>query len=196
MVATITLSNILVQFPVKFQFGLVNFASLLTWGAFTYPLAFLVSDLTNRRFGPAIARLVASAGFVVAIALSVYFSTPRIAIASGLAFLTGQLLDIELFSRLRNRAWFVPPLVASFFGSALDTLIFFSLAFAPAFAGLDVWLGVADASHVLATPPLEIGPSIPAWVLLAAGDFTVKLTCAAIFLAPYRVLMGPTIART
>lgn len=195
MVATVTLSNVLVQFPVELQYGVVNFAGFLTWGAFTYPLAFLVSDLTNRHFGSAIARLVATAGFAVAIVLSIHLSTPRIALASGLAFLMGQFVDIALFSQLRNWVWFVPPFVASLFGSALDTLVFFSLAFAPAFAGLDAWLGVADVSQALATPPFEIGPSIPAWSLLAAGDFIVKFVCAVVFLVPYRLLMGPPLPR-
>ena len=105
MGAVVLASNILVQHPVAFG-GLQNY---LTWGAFSYPFAFLVTDLSNRRFGPARARRVVYAGFVVAVALSAWLATPRIAIASGTAFLAAQLLDIAIFSRLRDRAWWLPP---------------------------------------------------------------------------------------
>ena len=110
MVVVVTASNILVQYPVQFDLGPIHLGDILTWGAFTYPFAFLVSDLTNRHDGPARARMVVLVGFLVGLALSFWLSTPRIAIASGSAFLIGQLLDIAVFQRLRNRYWLVPPL--------------------------------------------------------------------------------------
>src|SRR5690606_1727631 len=109
MVAVVAASNILVQFPVRAQFGPLDLADLLTWGAFTYPVAFLVTDLTNRHFGPRRARLVVVAGFAVAVILSIWLATPRIAIASGSAFLVAQLLDISIFHRLRDAAWWKAP---------------------------------------------------------------------------------------
>src|SRR6185369_12601017 len=130
MVVVVTASNILVQFPVQADFGPTHLADLLTWGAFTYPFAFLVSDLTNRFDGAARARIVVVIGFAVALCLSALLATPRIAIASATAFLVGQLLDIAVFSRRRNRFWLVPPLSASLLGSRIDTAIFFSIAFA------------------------------------------------------------------
>src|SRR5690606_20772348 len=133
MVAVVAASNFLVQFPFR-HFGL---GEILTWGAFTYPVAFLVTDLTNRRFGVAIARRVVFAGFVFAVVLSIWLATPRIAIASGSAFLLAQLLDITVFDRLRRKAWWRPPLFSTIVSSALDTGVFFSIAFASAFAVLD-----------------------------------------------------------
>ena len=190
MVVVVTASNILVQYPVQFDLGPLHLADILTWGAFTYPFAFLVSDLTNRHDGPNRARFVVLAGFLVGLALSFWLSTPRIAIASGSAFLIGQLLDIAVFQRLRNRYWLIPPLSASLFGSLLDTLIFFSIAFAPAFAVVDGSFGMEDGSLGFAAPWLGIGPDVPLWLSLASGDFAVKFLAALLLLAPYRVLMG------
>ena len=137
MAAVVLLSNILVQYPVQATVGGINLADLLTWGAFTYPVAFLVTDLTNRRFGVARARMVVAIGFLLAVLLSIWLATPRIAIASGTAFLVAQLLDVSIFDRMRRSAWWQAPLVSSLIGSAVDTLIFFSLAFAPVFGALD-----------------------------------------------------------
>ena len=190
MVVVVTASNILVQYPVQFDLGPLHLADILTWGAFTYPFAFLVSDLTNRHDGPNRARFVVLAGFLVGLALSFWLSTPRIAIASGSAFLIGQLLDIAVFQRLRNRYWLIPPLSASLFGSLLDTLIFFSIAFAPAFAVVDGSFGMEDGSLGFAAPWLGIGTDVPLWLSLASGDFAVKFLAALLLLAPYRVLMG------
>ena len=178
------------QFPVDADFGPIHLGDLLTWGAFTYPFAFLVSDLTNRYDGPRRARLVVVAGFVVALGLSAYLATPRIAIASGTAFLVGQMLDISVFSRLRNRVWFLPPLAASLFGSLVDTLVFFTLAFAPALAIIDLAFGMHDGSLGMGAPWLALGPEVPLWTSLASGDFLVKFLAALLLLAPYRLLMG------
>ena len=199
MVVVVTASNILVQYPVQFDLGPIHLADILTWGAFTYPFAFLVSDLTNRHDGPRQARYVVLVGFLVGLALSFWLSTPRIAIASGSAFLIGQLLDIAVFQRLRNRYWLIPPLSASLFGSLLDTLIFFTIAFAPALGFIDGVFGMADGSLGFTAPWLGIGGDVPLWVSLASGDFTVKFLAALLLLVPYRVLMGrimPMQART
>ena len=188
MVAIVAASNFLVQFPVQVQLGPINLADLLTWGAFTYPVAFLVTDLTNRHFGPAGARLVVVCGFAVAVILSVWLATPRIAIASGTAFLAAQLLDISIFNRLRQGKWWHAPLFSSLVSSALDTAIFFSLAMAPAFVALDTLFGREDGSLAFRAPFLGIGGEVELWVSLAAGDFLVKLALAAICLAPYGAL--------
>ena len=188
MVAVVAASNFLVQFPVEVQLGPVNLADLLTWGAFSYPIAFLVTDLTNRHFGPRLARLVVVSGFAVAVVLSVWLATPRIAIASGTAFLVAQLLDVSIFDRLRRGAWWHAPLFSSLVSSALDTLLFFSLAFAAAFAFLDTAFGRADGSLAFPAPFLGIGPEVELWVSLAAGDFLVKLLLAVLLLAPYGAL--------
>lgn len=191
MVVVVTASNILVQFPVQFELGPLHLGDLLTWGAFTYPFAFLVTDLTNRYEGANRARMVVVVGFVVALGLSVYLSTPRIAMASATAFLVGQLLDISVFSRLRaSRNWIVPPLTGSLIGSALDTLIFFSIAFSPALGLIDGFFGMADGSLGFAAPWLGLGPEVPLWTSLATGDFLVKFLAALLLLAPYRALMG------
>ena len=205
MVVVVTASNILVLYPVQANLGPINLADLLTWGAFTYPFAFLVTDLTNRYDGATRARQVVVVGFVVAVALSFYLSfnplpwnaggaaatTARIATASVTAFLVGQLLDISVFSRLRaSRNWFLPPLAASLLGSLLDTAIFFSIAFAPIFAGVDAFFGREDGSLGFAAPFLSIGPEVPLWFSLATGDFLVKFLAALLLLAPYRMLMG------
>lgn len=190
MVVVVTASNILVQYPVAFDLGPVHLGDLLTWGAFTYPFAFLVTDLTNRYDGPNRARFVVVIGFVVALGLSFYLSTPRIAIASASAFLVGQLLDIAIFSRLRNRFWLVPPLTGSLLGSLIDTLIFFTIAFAPVLGFIDGWFGMEDGSLGFGAPWLGIGPEVPLWTSLATGDFLVKFLAALLLLAPYRALMG------
>ena len=191
MVVVVTASNILVQFPVDAQLGPLNLKDLLTWGAFTYPFAFLVTDLTNRYDGANRARLVVVVGFVVALGLSAYLATPRIALASATAFLVGQLLDISVFSRLRaSRNWVLPPLAGSLFGSLIDTLVFFSIAFAPVFGVLDLVTGHEDGSLGFAAPWLGLGPDVPLWTSLATGDFAVKFLAALLLLAPYRALMG------
>jgi uncharacterized PurR-regulated membrane protein YhhQ (DUF165 family) len=190
MIAVVTASNILVQFPVAADIGPLHLGDILTWGAFTYPFAFLVSDLTNRADGPRRARLVVFIGFVAGLGLSAWLATPRIAIASGTAFLVGQLLDIAVFSRLRNRYWLLPPLSASLVGSLLDTALFFSLAFAPAFAGLDALFGRPDGSLGMAAPWLGLGGDVPLWLSLARGDFAVKFVAALLLLVPYRLLMN------
>ena len=159
MVAVVAAANVLVQFPLE-AFGAGEW---LTWGAFTYPLSFLVTDLTNRRYGAGPARRVVYVGFALGVALSVALATPRIALASGAAFLAGQLLDIRVFDRLRRQAWWRAPLVSSLLASALDTALFFSLAFA-------------------FTP-------VP-WPTLALGDFAVKLAMALLLLAPFRAAIA------
>lgn len=191
MVVVVTASNILVQYPVQADLGPIHLGDLLTWGAFTYPFAFLVTDLTNRHDGPNRARMVVVVGFVVALVLSVFLATPRIAIASASAFLIGQLLDISVFSRLRaSRAWFLPPLAASLFGSLLDTAIFFTIAFAPALGFIDGLFGMKDGSLGFGAPWLGVGSEVPLWFSLATGDFLVKFLAALLLLAPYRMLMG------
>jgi uncharacterized PurR-regulated membrane protein YhhQ (DUF165 family) len=190
MIAVVTASNILVQFPVEADLGPIHLGDILTWGAFTYPFAFLVSDLTNRYDGPGRARAVVLVGFAVALCLSAYLSTPRIAIASATAFLVGQLLDIAVFSRLRNRFWLLPPLSASLLGSLIDTVIFFSIAFAPAFGAIDIWFGMADGSLGMGAPWLGVGAEVPRWLSLASGDFSVKFLAALLLLMPYRLLMN------
>lgn len=190
MVAVVAASNFLVQFPVAAVIGPLDLAEILTWGAFTYPVAFLVTDLTNRHFGPQKARLVVLAGFAVAVVFSVWLASPRIAIASGTAFLLAQLLDVAIFDRLRHGVWWQAPFISSLFGSVLDTLVFFSLAFAPVFAGLDTGLGREDASLGFGVPLLSLGPEVPLWMSLAAGDFLVKMAVAMVLLAPYKALRG------
>jgi uncharacterized PurR-regulated membrane protein YhhQ (DUF165 family) len=191
MVVVVTASNILVQYPVDAQFGPFNLKDLLTWGAFTYPFAFLVTDLTNRHDGPMRARLVVVVGFMVALGLSFWLATPRIAIASATAFLVGQLLDISVFARLRqSRNWILPPLAGSLFGSLLDTLIFFGIAFSPVFGFVDGLFGMTDGSLGFGAPWLGVGAEVPLWTSLATGDFLVKFLAALLLLAPYRALMG------
>lgn len=191
MVVVVAASNVLVQFPVAARLGSLKLADFLTWGAFSYPLAFLVTDLTNRRLGAGVARRVVVAGFVVGVLVSAYLASPRVATASCTAFLVGQMLDIAVFSRLRRGIWWRGPLLASLIGSALDTLIFFSLAFAPLFAGLDLWFGRPDGSLAFPAQLLGVGALVPLWISLAAGDFSVKFLAAGVLLAPYRLLMGP-----
>lgn len=190
MAAVVSASNVLVQYPVAATLGPVNLGDILTWGAFSYPVAFLVTDLTNRRFGPQGARLVVLVGFVIAVALSIWLASPRIAIASGTAFLVAQLLDIAIFDRLRAGHWWQAPLFSSLVSSALDTLIFFGLAFSSPFALLDTSLGLVDGSLAFPAPFLGIGADVPLWISLAAGDFLVKLLLTGVLLAPYKGLLG------
>ena len=172
MTLVVVASNILVQYP----FTPFNLGDYLTWGAFTYPVAFLVTDLTNRRYGPRVARQLVIAGFAVAVVLSIWLATPRIALASGTAFLVGQLLDITVFNRLRRQTWWRAPLVGSVIGSALDTALFFSLAFA----------GDPDMSG----PVTLFGADVMLWQSLAVFDFAVKMLVALVALLPYGALMS------
>ena len=188
MAGVVIASNILVQYPVNGRLGDLNLADILTWGAFTYPLAFLVNDLTNRKFGPVAARVVVFAGFGLAVLLSVWLATPRIAIASGSAFLVAHLLDVSVFNRLRRAAWWRAPILSSLVGSLVDTLLFFSLAFSAMFSGL----GPNDAFAVEAAPlfGLFAGLDAPRWVSWAIGDLVVKLLVAALALLPYRFALS------
>lgn len=187
MAFVVALSNYLVQFPVDVAIGSYQLADLLTWGAFTYPVAFLVNDLTNRYFGAAMARMVVFAGFIVAVIISIYLATPRIAIASGSAFLVAQLLDTVIFDRMRASAWWKAPLISSLLGSVIDTVLFFSLAFAAQFAVL----GPSDAFAIEAAPLLGLfSVAVPRWMSWALGDFGVKMLVALVMLAPYGLLRG------
>lgn len=187
MTLVVVASNILVQYPLQATLAGINLADILTWGAFTYPVAFLITDLTNRQFGPKAARRVVFAGFVVGVALSFVTAQPRIAIASGSAYLAGQLLDISVFNRLRRMAWWRAPLVGSLLGSLLDTLIFFSFAFAPFF----VFFGPNDPFAIDWAPILGVfSTSAPRWISWAIGDFSVKMTVGLVMLLPYGALMN------
>ena len=187
MTLVVVASNFLVQFPVQATLGAINLGDLLTWGAFTYPFAFLVTDLTNRQYGPRHARIVVICGFVVGVALSWYLSQPRIAIASGLAFLLGQLLDISVFNRLRRQSWWQAPLAGSMLGSILDTVLFFSFAFAPAFS----IFGPNDDYAISAAPMLGVmAAEAPRWISWAIGDLSVKVLFALVLLLPYGALMS------
>ena len=162
-------------------------ADRLAWGALAYPVALLITDLTNRQFGPQAARKVVFAGFLVCVALSFSTSVPRIAIASGTAYLAGQLLDIALFNRLRRQAWWRAPLVGSLLGSMLDTVIFFSLSFAAFF----VFLGPNEPFALEASPVLGVfAAEAPRWISWAIGDFWVKLLVGLVMLLPYGALMS------
>lgn len=172
MALVVVASNILVQYP----FELFGLGDYLTWGAFTYPVAFLVTDLTNRRHGPRVARQLVVVGFALAVVLSIWLATPRIAMASGTAFLVGQLLDITLFNRLRRQAWWRAPFVSTVIGSVLDTALFFSLAFA----------GDPDMSGLVNL----FGTDVMFWQSLVVFDFTVKMLIALIALLPYGALMS------
>jgi len=153
LAAVIVLSNVLVQHPIN---------DWLTWGAFSYPLVFLVTDLTNRALGPKAARQVAMVGFAVAVLVSLALAPWRIALASGAAFIVAQLLDISVFNRWRQQSWWKAPFIGSLVASTVDTAVFFFLAFAG--SELD-------------------------WLPLAAGDLAVKAVMAALLLAPYRALL-------
>ena len=189
MAAIVVASNILVQYPI---------GQWLTWGAFTYPLAFLVSDLVNRFHGAAAARRVVYAGLIVGLICSFIGTqimgefgplvTLRVAIGSALAFLVGQLLDITLFDRLRRAAWWRAPFLSTLLGSTADTAIFFTIAFS---AGL-VWLEPGnDVSW--ATGPVSLlgfGPAVPLWVSLGVADFAVKIAVDLLALLPFRLAIA------
>ena len=159
-------SNYLVQFPIKY-YGLEE---ILTYGAFTYPIAFLITDLANRSYGKLVARKIVYIGFIIGISFTLFFTTNfsdlisvRIAIGSGTAFIVAQLLDVQIFDKLREKEWFVAPLTSSFIGSAVDTFLFFSISF--------------------------YGTGI-AWVTLSAGDLAVKIFVALLMLIPFRLLLS------
>ena len=161
MAAVVVLSNVLVQHPFAYTLGRLNLADLLTWGAFSYPLAFLVTDVSNRLLGPRAARRIVYLGFTIAIVLSWWLSAPRIAIASGAAFLIGQLVDIGVFNALRHRSWWKAPAFSSLLGSAVDTFVFFTLAFAPAL----VLIGANDSFAIAPAPLLGLYPAeAPRWI--------------------------------
>ena len=159
-------SNYLVQFPIKY-YGLEE---ILTYGAFTYPITFLITDLTNRSYGKLAARKIVYTGFIIGIAFTLFFSTNfsdlisvRIAIGSGTAFIVAQLLDVQIFDKLRKKEWFVAPLTSSFIGSLVDTFLFFSNSF--------------------------YGTGVP-WVTLSVGDLAVKIFVTLLMLIPFRLLLG------
>jgi len=159
-------SNYLVQFPIK-HYGLEN---VLTYGAFSYPIAFLITDLANRSYGKIAARKIVYLGFVIGIIFTILFSTNysdlisiRIAIGSGVAFITAQLLDVQIFDFLRKKKWFIAPLTSSVIGSTIDTFLFFSISF--------------------------YGTQI-SWFTLSLGDLVIKIIVALIMLIPYRLLLG------
>ena len=165
MGAVVLASNYLVQFPIKY-YGLEE---ILTYGAFSYPIAFLITDLANRSFGKIVARKIVYIGFAIGISFTLLFSTNftdlisiRIAIGSGTAFLVAQLLDVQIFDKLRKREWFVAPLTSSLIGSTIDTFIFFSISF--------------------------YGTGIP-WITLSLGDLSVKIFVAIVMLVPFRLLL-------
>ena len=166
MAVIISLSNYLVQFPVQY-FDLNN---LLTYGAFTYPIAFFITDLSNRRFGKKAAKNIVYIGFLLGIILTFYFSTNysdlisiRIAIGSGIAFLTAQLIDVHIFDKLRKKIWFAAPLTSSIIGSTIDTFLFFSIAF--------------------------YGTGVN-WITLSIGDLFVKIFVALLMLIPFKFLIN------
>jgi hypothetical protein len=166
MGTVVLVSNYLVQFPVKY-YGLEK---ILTYGAFSYPVAFLITDLANRRYGKLIAKKIVYFGFFLGVLLTLYFSTNfldlisiRIAIGSGAAFITAQLSDVQIFDKLRQKKWFIAPLVSSLVGSTIDTFIFFSISF--------------------------YGTGIN-WISLSFGDLAVKIFVAFIMLIPFRILMA------
>ena len=159
-------SNYLVQFPIKYY----DLEEILTYGAFSYPIAFLVTDLANRSYGKVVARNIVYIGFIIGISFTLLFSTNfadlisvRIAIGSGTAFLVAQLLDVQIFDKLRKNKWFVAPLISSSIGSTVDTFLFFSISF--------------------------YATGIP-WITLSLGDLAVKIFVALIMLIPFRLLLG------
>jgi uncharacterized integral membrane protein (TIGR00697 family) len=190
MAATVVASNILVQFVIA--------GGLLTWGAFTYPLAFLIVDLTNRVHGPQAARTVVFWGFLTGVICSLVGSQVtlatgpavplRVAVASGAAFLAAQLLDVAIFQRFRRAEWWRAPLTSTFVSSSLDTAVFFSLAFSATLG----FLFPAAANETVSwaqgpAPLLNLGPEAPLWVTLALADLGVKIALALIALLPYRL---------
>ncbi|ATX67567.1 queuosine precursor transporter [Roseinatronobacter bogoriensis] len=192
MAAIVVASNILVQFL---------FGNWLTWGAFTYPLAFLVNDVMNRVYGPSAARRVVWVGFAVGVACSLIGTqimgefgplvTLRIALGSGIAFLTAQLVDVAIFDRLREDkhggAWWRAPLASTLVGSTLDTALFFSIAFSATLTFIEPASDVSWAGEIL--PMLGVGPAVPLWVSLAVADWGVKLSLALLALVPFRLIV-------
>ncbi len=193
MAAIVLASNILVQFL---------FGQWLTWGAFTYPLAFLVTDLMNRIYGPGPARKVVLAGFVVGVLCSLIgtrimlqgdgFTYPavtlRIALASGLAFLTAQLMDVAIFDRLRQGRWWRAPLASTLVGSTLDTVLFFTIAFSAQLSWLEPGNDTGWANEIL--PFLGFGPDVALWISLGTADWMVKLGLALLALIPFRMIVS------
>ncbi len=194
MALIVVASNILVQFL---------YGNWLTWGAFTYPFAFLVTDVMNRVYGTAAARRVVLAGFIAGIICSLIGTqimgefgplvTLRIAIGSGLAFLSAQLLDVSIFAALRRGAWWRAPLVSTLVGGSVDTIIFFSIAFSGAFSFIHPATDVSWAAEAL--PLLGVGPVAPLWVSLAVADWAVKISLALIALIPFRMITARLTAR-
>lgn len=194
MAAIVLASNILVQFL---------FGNWLTWGAFTYPLAFLVTDIMNRVYGVAAARRVVFAGFVTGVICSLIGTqimgefgplvTLRIALGSGLAFLLAQLMDVAIFDRLRAGAWWRAPVVSTLVGSSLDTALFFTIAFSASLSFLEPANDVSWAGDIL--PILGHGPEAPLWVSLAIADWLVKLALALIALVPFRLITRKVLAQ-
>ncbi|MEM7615679.1 MAG: queuosine precursor transporter [Pseudomonadota bacterium] len=188
MATVVVASNILVQFLA---------GNWLTLGAFTYPFAFLITDLMNRLYGTRAARKVVLAGFAVGVACSLIGSqiegaygplvSFRVAIASGLAFLVAQLMDVGIFAALRNGTWWRAPLVSSVLGGAVDTALFFSIAFSASLALVNPAEDVSWAGEVL--PMLGLGPDAPLWVSLAVADYGVKLGIALLALVPFRLMV-------
>lgn len=190
MGAVVLASNILVQHPL---------GNWLTYGALTYPIAFLVTDVMNRVYGAQAARRVVFAGFLIGvicslIAAGMNATTLRIAIASGTAFLTAQLLDVAVFDRLRRGAWWQAPLASTLVGSFVDTALFFSLAFSSAFSFINPADDVAWANEVL--PLIGMGPEAPLWMSLAAADWMVKLTLSILALVPFRIAVNNLLSKT
>jgi len=201
MAAIVVASNILVQFLIL--------DGLLTWGAFTYPLAYLVTDITNRVYGVGPARKVVFAGFVVGVICSLigsqimlqgdgftYAAVPlRVAVASGIAFLVAQLSDVTVFNAMRGGRWWRAPLASTLVGSALDTVVFFTIAFS---ASITLFGADADAAINWAWEPVPFmlsGPEAPLWVTLAFADWLVKLSLALIALIPFKVIVARLIAQ-
>ena len=187
MATIVVVSNILVQFL---------FGQWLTWGAFTYPLAFLVTDIMNRVYGVGPARRVVFIGFMVGVACSLVGTqivgeygplvTLRIALGSGIAFLTAQMLDILIFDRLRRGVWWRAPILSSAIASSVDTALFFAIAFSATLIFLEPSNDVSWAGEML--PMLGVGPVVPLWVSLAVADWGVKLLIALVALIPFRLI--------
>ena len=198
MAIIVVASNILVQFL---------YGNWLTWGAFTYPFAFLVTDIMNRVYGVAMARKVVFAGFLTGVACSLIgtqimlqgdgFTYPavtlRIALGSGVAFLTAQLIDVSIFDRLRDGSWWKAPLASTLIGSSIDTALFFTIAFSTALTFVEPGNDVTWANEML--PLLGAGPDAPLWVSLAIADWGVKLAISLIALLPFRIIVMRMVAR-
>ena len=195
MAAVVVSSNILVQHL---------FGNWLTWGAFTYPIAFLVTDIMNRVYGVSAARKVVLAGFLVGIGCSFVGTqiigefgplvTLRIAIGSGIAFLMAQLIDVAVFNRLREGAWWRAPLASTLIGSSIDTAFFFTISFSASLIFLEPANDVSWAAEVV--PMLGFGPMLPLWVSLAVADWLVKLSLALVALLPFRLFVAFLIGKT